>query len=230
MRQNEEPCYYNNFLKHLVQCFVGKREFACVAHHQLLPDYCTITDEACAHLFYENNVLKWNDMATSGNHKSSEVMPKYTNGGNSTGPNATSRRYGGWSKLAYNRFNELYFMIERDRDSTKGKKFNEQFRLLMMNDYLEESKRSKKMSKRFVTGAEDEDEPCVIMNELFADSIKKGMAEKKRQKDILTVSNVLNEDDSSTSVEEEDVNSDAEDEEDDESLGMQCIPLNMSPV
>jgi hypothetical protein len=121
-------------------------------------------------------------------------------------------------------------MIKRDRESTKGKKFNKQFRLLMMNNYLEESKKSKKMSKRFVTGAEDEEEPCSIMNEIVADSIKKGMAEKKRKKDILTVFNALNGDDSSASVEEEDVESDAENAEDDESVGMQCIPMNVSPV
>ena len=176
MRQNKEYCYYNNFLKHLAKCVVGKREFSRLSHHQQLHKYCSISDEACAHLFYENNDLKWKDMATSGNHKYSEVVPKYTNGGNSTGPNATSRRFGGWSDNAYNCYNKLYFKIEQDRASALGRLFDEQFQQHMLHDFQEKRKNSKKNSKLSGALAVAKRAPVVLRHSLFPNSNIQGMA------------------------------------------------------
>ena len=230
MRQNKEPCYYNNFLKHLVKCVVGKREFSRLSHHQLLQSYCSISDEACAHLFYENNDLKWSDMAKSGNHKSSEVVPKYTNGGNSTGPNATSRRFGGWSDIGYNRYNELYFKIEQDRASPLGRIFDDQFQLHMMDDFLEKRKNSKKNSKMSVALDVAKKEPVVLRHSLFPNYNLQGRARPEQKISNGAVADGSDEDDSSTSDNAEEVESEAENAEDTESLGLQARPLTVSSI
>jgi hypothetical protein len=231
MRQNRESYYYKNFLKRLVQCVVGKREFSRLSHHQLLHNYCSISDEACAHLFYENNGLKWDDMASSGNHKSSEVVPKYTNGGNSTGPNASSRKFGGWSNSGYTRYNELYLMIARDRASPMGRLFDEQFQLHMMEDYLENTKNSKKNGRR-TDSLDVAEAPVDVICHLFPNSNLQGM-ERAVQKitSYEAVGDDLGENSSSTSNDEElsdEVESEDENEEDDASLGMQAVPLSVS--
>ena len=76
--------------------------------------YVTKSDEAFALVVFENNFQRWLDMYNKGNSKTSDVQPKWTNGGKSA-KNGRSKMCGGWDEEGINRYNELYQKIDKDR-------------------------------------------------------------------------------------------------------------------
>jgi len=127
---------------------VGKRKFDKSSYKYLLSRYVSVSDEAFALLIFENNYDRWLDMAIRNNWTTSDVMPLYTTGGNASQtprnlqPNCkqknTSRTsmYQGWSVQGIRRFNILYDLVEKERDSEAGTVFEEQF-LQYMQDKKE---------------------------------------------------------------------------------------------
>jgi hypothetical protein len=77
--------------------------------------YVTISDEAFALLTLENNYNRWIDMWKTGNLKTSDVEAKWTNAGQSQA-NGQSKRFNGWKQDGYTRYNELYDLVEADRE------------------------------------------------------------------------------------------------------------------
>lgn len=94
----------------------------------MLSKYATVSDEAFALLCLENNYNTWMDMGVTGNKKTSKVPRKYTNGGSSKGKNGTLQHNKGWSDEGLCRFNELFGLVEKNREGTYAKKFEEDFR------------------------------------------------------------------------------------------------------
>ena len=90
--------------------------------------YATISDEAFALLILENNYETWMDMALTGNTKTSKIPQKYTNGGMSQGKVGTSQHNKGWSDEGLCRFNELFDLVEKNRDLPYALQFEENFR------------------------------------------------------------------------------------------------------
>ena len=126
-------------------------------------------------------------------------------------------------------------MIAQDRASPMGRLFDEQFQLHMMEDFLENTKKSKKNGRRS-DSLDVAEGPVDLLCHLFPNSNLQGM-EGAVQKitSYEAVGDDLGENSSSTSndeqlsdeVESEDENED-ENEEDDASLGMQAVPLSVS--
>ena len=102
---------------------VGKKYYKYHKTDRLLSEFTTVSDEALAILIYENNIETWKDMASKNITKNSMVGRKYTNGGSSNGEIASSRRYQGWSNCGIKRFNKLFDLVKRDRESPHAKQF-----------------------------------------------------------------------------------------------------------
>src|SRR5688572_25487944 len=93
-----------------------------------LSNYATVSDKAFALLCLENNYKTWMDMSLTGNKTTSNVPRKYTNGGSSKGKNGTSQHNKGWSNEGLLRFNELFGLVEKNREGSFAKKYEEDFR------------------------------------------------------------------------------------------------------
>jgi hypothetical protein len=84
--------------------------------------YVTISDEAFALLTLENNYDRWVDMWHNQNLKTSNVEAKWTNAGQSL-CNGQSKRFNGWKQDGYTRYNELYDLVEADREEEGRRNF-----------------------------------------------------------------------------------------------------------
>ena len=120
---------YYDFVQHFLSVVVGKRTYAKKCHVERISTFVTPSDEALAILLYENSYDRWIDMAKKRNTKKSTILPKYTNGGESTGVTGSSKKYGGWSLDGIERFNELYDLVKAncESDKAKGYPFEEAF-------------------------------------------------------------------------------------------------------
>jgi hypothetical protein len=128
LRQDNSGIYFD-FIEYFVSAVVGKTFYKVNKCQKLLSEFTTISDEALAILILENNFDTWCDMATKNITKNSLVLPKYTNGGTSTGENASTRRYQGWSNEGIKRFNEYHQLVKTDRESSHARLFEESFRM-----------------------------------------------------------------------------------------------------
>ena len=113
LRQNRQA--YTWFCEKLLRCVVGTRAWDKACAHERLSSYATITDEAFALLVFENNFSRWVDMYNKGNSKTSDVQPKWTNGGKSA-KNGRSKMCGGWDVDGIKRYNTLFCKVEKDRE------------------------------------------------------------------------------------------------------------------
>jgi hypothetical protein len=111
----------------------------------VLSNYATVSDEAFALLCLENNYETWMDMGLTGNKKTSNVPRKYTNGGSSKGKNGTSQHNKDWSDEGLCRFNELFGLVEKNREGSYAKKFEEDFRQWYEDKVSGKQKRVKKL-------------------------------------------------------------------------------------
>ena len=97
-------------------------------------------------------------MAIRNNWTTSDVMPLYTTGGNTSQtprnlqPNQVQKNtsktsmYQGWSVQGIWHFNILYDLVEKEQDSEAGTLFEEQFLL-----YMQEKKETRKILKRILS-------------------------------------------------------------------------------
>jgi hypothetical protein len=103
-----------------IKCVVGSTIWSRRYFKELLSDIATESDESFMLLTIENNYTRW--MAEAAYVGRDDVeKPRfpdalYTNSGCSTHKGkGSSRRFHGWSKEGYLRFNELYGMVKEDR-------------------------------------------------------------------------------------------------------------------
>jgi hypothetical protein len=131
---------YEDFCKYCIGAVVGKRRFNKFAHIEPLSKWVTISDEAFAILLFENSVDRWTDMAKSKVSRDSKIKPKYTNGGKSKNKIGSSRKYEGWSVEGYERFNELYVLVQENRQAECAEDFEVLFQGKCKADFLKNKK------------------------------------------------------------------------------------------
>ena len=223
-RQDKDS--YHDFVSSFVAPVVGKRKFDKTSYKYLLSRYVSVSDEAFALLIFENNYDRWLDMAIKDNWTTSDVMPLYTTGGNASQtprnlqPNQvqknTSRTsmYQGWSVQGIRRFNILYDLVYKERDSEAGTLFEEQF-LLSMQDKKEKGKQKNSTKKNI------EYEMCRhdlwVMEDGINENTDAGVLGSGHYKNDVSNDNWEN-DDGEIAVEDTDFNeNDDEDNNDDDS-------------
>ena len=108
---------YEDFIEHFLPAVVGKRKWESEKAHDLLSDIVTPSAEAFAFLLYENNFLKWQDLATkllTDPKATTSVRPLYTNSG-MIEKNGRNKKLNGWSKPGVVRWNELCKLVKENR-------------------------------------------------------------------------------------------------------------------
>lgn len=159
--------HYYDFIHYFLSIVVGRRSYLKVCHIEKLSDYATKSDEALALLLFENSYDRWNDMYRQGNTKSSDVAPKYTNGGVSDRSKGRSRKYGGWSLEGLDRFDALYQMVSENRISKRADKFEEEYRAYRLDKLLEAQENKKGKNKNH--GEIIEHRQKMVNNDLWSD-------------------------------------------------------------
>ena len=127
MRSESNVMYYD-FINYFVSAVIGKMDYKKKSCTMVLSKYATVSDEAFALLCLENSYNTRMDMGVTGNKKTSYVPRKYTNDGSSKGKNGTSQHNKGWSDEGLCRFNELFDLVEKNRDVPYALQFEESFR------------------------------------------------------------------------------------------------------
>ena len=127
MRSEGNVMYYD-FINFFVSAVIGKMNYKKKSCSFVLSKYATVSDEAFALLSLENNYETWIDMGLTGNTKTSKVPRKYTNGGKVQGKVGTSKHNKGWSDEGLHRFNELFDLVEKNRNLPFAHQFEEDFR------------------------------------------------------------------------------------------------------
>ena len=105
---------------HFIKCVVGAKQWSCRYHRESISEVATESDESFVLLTIENNYERWCEefMLEPGDKDGHKNLPeaKYTNSGSSRrAGQGSSRRFHGWSKEGYRRFNALHGMIKEDR-------------------------------------------------------------------------------------------------------------------
>lgn len=104
----------------LLKCVVGCNKFGRRYYKESLSEVATESDEGFVILTLENNYQRWMDEYNlTDEEKKGKVTitdALYTNSGSSKlGGRGSSRRFHGWSREGYLRFNELHGMVKEDR-------------------------------------------------------------------------------------------------------------------
>ena len=164
MRAKNNFIYYD-FISYFVSAVIGRMDYRKKSCSMLLSNYATVSDEAFALLSLENNFETWMDMGHTGNTKNSTVPCKYTNGGKSECKNARSQHNKGWSDEGLCRFNDLFDLVEKNREAPHAKQFEEDFRKWCE---AKASGKQKKMEKIFT-------EAVQVFHELWSDDEDEGI-------------------------------------------------------
>ena len=159
--RRQDKDMYHDFINYFVKPVVGKRKFDNSSFKYLLSRYVTISDEAFALLTFENNYERWLDMAIKNNWTSSNIKPLYTTGGNgnqtpskaqagqkSKDNNASTSMYQGWLVQGIRRFNALYDLVLKERETQAGLMFEEDF-LLYMQEKRNKSKKKESKNNEY---------------------------------------------------------------------------------
>ena len=103
----------------LLKCVVGCTVFGRRYYRESLAEVATISDESFVVLTIENNYNRWVEEANWNGEPGTKGVfcdALYTNSGRSTkGGRGSSRRFQGWSRKGYLRFNELHQLVKEDR-------------------------------------------------------------------------------------------------------------------
>ena len=124
MRLQNNFMYYD-FINYFVSTVIGKMDYKRKSCIEVLSSYATVSDEAFAILCFENNFDTWMDMGLRGDKKTSMVPRKYTNGGISQNRKASSQHNRGWSDEGLHRFNELFDLVQKNRETPFAKEYEE---------------------------------------------------------------------------------------------------------
>jgi hypothetical protein len=103
-----------------MKCVVGTKNWRKLAAKELMRDIATESDESFLVLTLENNWQRWwaeiNHDDKVDESTLSDIQALYTNSGKSTkSGSGSSRRFQGWSREGYLRFNELHALVKEDR-------------------------------------------------------------------------------------------------------------------
>ena len=166
MRSEGNIMYYD-FISYSVSAVIGKMNYKKKSCSIVLLKYATVSDEAIALLILENNYETWMDMALTGNTKTSKVLQKETNGGKSQGKVATSQHNRGWSDEGLCQFNELFDLVQKNRETPFAKEYEENFRKWC--EAKAAGNKRKKVEKLYV-------EAVQVRHELWSDDEEEGVA------------------------------------------------------
>jgi hypothetical protein len=97
----------------------------------------TISDEAIVLWFMENSWHVWEDMKSKPQQEKSLVNPRYTVPGDRSGGDKGTA---GWTMEGKDRYNELFDLIEEERNSQVGKEFDEYYALSKKPDDFKRTK------------------------------------------------------------------------------------------
>jgi hypothetical protein len=122
LEMSQKESSYQLFCSHFLRPIVGTTKWKHNFLRKRMTLYVTISDEAFALLTLENNYDRWIDMWRNDNLKTSEVEAKWTNAGQSLS-NGQSKRFNGWKQDGYTRYNELYDLVEADREDAGRRSF-----------------------------------------------------------------------------------------------------------
>jgi hypothetical protein len=125
----------SNFLKTVVGESVWK--FNSVKKN--ISDFVTVSDEAFTLLTIENNYDRWMSKFNKEEDKH-EVRAKWTNSGKSAAGVGKSRKFDGWAKEGYKRFNELHHLVKLDHEKWSRRQFEE----LLKEEFIEDCAKSSK--------------------------------------------------------------------------------------
>jgi hypothetical protein len=124
MELSENAKTYQWVCSTLLKCVVGNTLWNRRYYKESLSDIATCSDEAFLLLTLENNYMRWLDewkwLKNNRDVEKEERTPKqfrtalYTNSGHSQ-KNGRSKRFSGWSRDGYLRFNEIYALVAADR-------------------------------------------------------------------------------------------------------------------
>jgi hypothetical protein len=129
VKLSEEEATYRWICSKWMRCVVGNTQWNKRYYKEPLSDVATESDEAFLVLTIENNYDRWmaevkdlmetnreQDDEEDGSWRASLPPAKYTNSGTSTATGkASSKRFQGWSREGYLRFNELHGQVKEDR-------------------------------------------------------------------------------------------------------------------
>jgi len=102
----------------LLKCVVGCTKWSRSHYKDALSEIATDSDECFLLLIVENNYARWMEEAKLDEDDSRDTLPPtlYTSGGGTRGVGgASSKRFLGWTKEGYKRFNALHTMVKNDR-------------------------------------------------------------------------------------------------------------------
>jgi hypothetical protein len=142
LRQDSTGLYFN-FIEFFIAPVVGKIFYKDNCCEKMVSEFISVSDEAFALLIFENSYETWCDMLKTNNTKNSGVFCKYTNGGSSTGRNASSRRYQGWNAEGIKRFNVLFDLVKADRTKSHARFFEDEFKVYCENGGVSGKKKKK---------------------------------------------------------------------------------------
>ena len=149
---------YTDFVVYYISAVIGLRHFQKEKYSTKYSTYVTVSDEAFTVLTLENNWNRWMSMSKLDHWKDSSIPTKWTvtrdkkptsssgkskgktvvtgleniNNGTQQGPAA--RRFRGWSAHGINRYNQLFDQIQKERASTRGKRFEN----MLLNHFKKE--------------------------------------------------------------------------------------------
>jgi hypothetical protein len=183
---------YQWMCRKMLKCVVGCSVWGWRYYKENISKLSTMSDESFLILTLENNWARWMDESKlqdedeEGKQKISEAL--YTNSGNSrVNGKGSSRRFQGWSREGYCRFNKLYAMVKEDR--ARRAIFENDLRKIFEMEHAERNR---------IFSEEDEEE-----EEIFPANDMEGV---KQPAEILKISQ----------EEDNDKNSDVSDDNDDE--------------
>jgi len=115
------------------------RVFGSSTLSKKISDFVTVSDEAFTLLTIENNYDRWMSKFNKEEDKH-EVRAKWTNSGKSAAGVGKSRKFDGWAKEGYKRFNELHHLVKLDREKWSRRQFEE----LLKEEFIEDCAKSLK--------------------------------------------------------------------------------------
>ena len=162
-QRSKEPEKYCIFIDKFVRAVVGAAKFGGKADKELLSRWCKVGDEALALLLIENQEERWKFSFAHPHERKCPLPGKFTDGGKPAKEGGKNRANQGWSKAGLLRFNELFEMVENDRNTDAGMRLEIAY-LQHRKRMIEESKkRSGKDKKTYLA---DGEAPVVARNEM----------------------------------------------------------------
>lgn len=147
---------YQWLCSRLMKCVVGYMVWSRSYYKRPLAEIATCSDESFLLLTIENNYERWQDEWTwkevnkdKEDHEKtakSFALARYTNSGKST-KNGRSKRFSGWSRDGYLRFNAIYGQVADDR------KYRANFETTLQESFAQEQ-----ATAGFSSDKEDEDD------------------------------------------------------------------------